>query len=184
MKAKSNVTSGMSWGGRSRDMQGCFVEGTQICLADERYVAVETLLPGEPNVMRPDGTPSPLLGGRAGLEEHQVIFFLTDHGHDLGVTQSHPMVVRREGQLSVVAALDVVVEDELLAFNPVDRRFFATVVEVERRDYGGLVYNIEIGGSGDPNSHFIVANGIVTGDLYLQQRLAEKAAGHHTSWAA
>lgn len=184
MKAKSNVKSGMSWNGRSRDMQGCFVEGTQICLADERYVPVETLLPGEPNIMRPDGTSSPLLGGRAGLEEHPVIFFLTDHGHDLGVTQSHPMVVCRDGKVSVVAAQDVVVDDELLAFNPVDRGFFATVVEVERRHYGGLVYNFEIGGSIAPKSHFIVANGIVTGDLFLQQQLAHQSHGHHASLAA
>lgn len=178
MKLKSKITSGATYSGRnavSFATQGCFVEGTQIRLGDGRLVCVEDLLPGRPTVLRPDHSISPVLLGRAGPEEPDVFYFTTDHGNRLGVTQYHPMVVWYAGNPHVMPAMDLEAGDQILVYTPDDDHLLEEVVNIEQRPYSGTVYNFEIEGSDVAASHFVVANGIVTGDLYLQQRVTRRA---------
>lgn len=46
-----------------------------------------------------------------------------------------------------------------------------------------VVWNLELEGSQDLGDHYVLANGVVTGDLYIQMRLQKKAA-HTGRWVS
>ena len=145
--------------------QGCFIAGTRLRLADQSEIAVEHVK-GDEVFARPDRTAARSLGGRAGPEVPPVLFLSTASGHHLGVTRTHPMVVQRAHTLEVLAAADLRVGDLLLVHTPAGLTP-TPVTSLDWRVYHGRGYNLRIAGH-VPHEHFVVANGIVTGDLHLQ----------------
>ncbi len=156
-----------------RDLPGCFIEGTRIRLEDGSEIAIEEFC-GEEFVGLADGTGSTLHEGLTGPAEQPILSILTSHGQRLGVTATHPMVVERQGELEIVAASALGVGDRLPAFVGC-RQVRSQIQSIEQKNYAGTVYNIQVRGGIDPETHFIIANGIVTGDLYLQMQIEKTA---------
>ena len=142
--------------------------------------AIQDLLPEAPAVCRGDRAPADIVIGTAGPEEPPVYFIKTACGVELGVTEFHPMIVVRLGRMQIVAARDVLVNDQMPALPKDGGTPSLTGVDaIECRHYPGIVYNIEIDGTRAPQTHLIVANGVVTGDLYLQHIIERAQQGSH-----
>lgn len=182
MKTRTNVRSGAFYTGRGTggnkrsgirtvrvakawDTTGCFVEGTRIRLSDGTDLAVERFT-GTEQVSRSNGTFSPVAHGRSGPEVPPVLTLTTESGHRLGVTRTHPMVVQRPGMLEILAASQLRVGDLLLVTEGAGL-VPSRVTSLEWNACRGRVYNFALEGV-NPHDHFLVANGIVTGDLVLQ----------------
>lgn len=182
MNIRTGTKSG-TWPGRNTNRSvssaspGCFVRGTEIRLPEARASRIEDLVPGLSTVLRADGAAVRTVTGRAGPETPPVFFVTASSGDVLGVTEHHPMVVRRRGAIVVVAARDLALGDLLLRLAPDDERPVTTrVARIERRIVGDLVYNFEVEGSADVDSHLVVASNLVTGDLALQAEIERRLA--------
>lgn len=102
----------------------------------------------------------------AGGEKHPIKIFRLK-GLSIEVTQMHPMLTKHGLRL----AKDVQVGDLL----PDKEGNWLAVESIEQKklELGGLVWNFEIDtDSKDPKYHMVVADGVVTGDLFLQETLA------------
>ena len=102
----------------------------------------------------------------AGGEKHPVISFKLGE-LSVKVTQMHPMFTKHGLRL----AKDVKVGD----FLPDAQGNWRAVESITEQslDEGALVWNFEIDtDSKDPKYHMVLADGVVTGDLYLQETLA------------
>ena len=56
---------------------------------------------------------------------------------------------------------------------PVAAGGFTEITKLTPQKYEGLVYNFALPGDATKD-HLVVANGLVTGDLFLQEQLAKK----------
>ena len=99
----------------------------------------------------------------AGPEEHPVIRIATAAGHELTVTRFHPMMTTA----GIKPAVDLTRQDRLVtsSWKPV------RIKSLKKIAYSGLVYNFELPGEAELE-HLVVAEGLITGDLYLQRRLS------------
>ncbi|HET9237090.1 MAG TPA: Hint domain-containing protein [Oligoflexus sp.] len=123
----------------------------------------------------PEYTVSPWLTRGAftvGPEEKPVFKFTTDNGESISVTEKHPMVLNVNGEYELRVAREVKEGDLFVAKDGTSR----TVVRVESYKLpkeNNLVYNINTMGE-RVLDHVITANGILVGDLYLQNFLNER----------
>jgi intein/homing endonuclease len=108
-----------------------------------------------------------------GPEEKPVFKFTTDNGESITVTEKHPMVLNVDGEYELRLAREVREGDLFLAKDGTNR----VVVSIESymlpKD-NNLVYNVNTKGE-RVLDHVITANGILVGDLYLQNFLNERA---------
>ena len=51
-----------------------------------------------------------------------------------------------------------------------------SAIEWKSYDTAPVVWNLEIEAGADPSYHYVLADGIVTGDLYLQKQLKRQKA--------
>lgn len=143
---------------------GCFAAGTRIAIENRKTMPVELLLKGM-SVVDGQGEVRQVSKVVVGPEKEKIIAFRVASGEELRVSALHPMFTAR----GVVAAKDVRVADHLLAATGGYRE----VLSIERIAYSGNVYNIVLDGpNSSDDAHQVVANGLVTGDLLLQQRLS------------
>jgi hypothetical protein len=147
-----------------RGTGGCFAEDTQIQLEDGRSVSVSALRDG-------DRIWNPVLG--KGQAIHKVIagqeslplYRVIQNDSVLRVTEAHPFLT----PLGIIAAKDLQAGDLI---PDTDGRWMPVQsVTRETEGYGRKVWNFEIvSDSPTEDSHMLLANGIITGDLYLQKR--------------
>lgn len=85
----------------------------------------------------------------------------------INVTRNHPMVTPR----GVIAAFKVTDNDQIM----IDGDSWSQVVKVSEIPFEGeepIVWNLELESTGeDDDSHFVLANGIITGDLFIQNKI-------------
>ncbi len=141
---------------------GCFVAGTRIELPGGETVPVEKLAEGM-EVSRPDGSSGRIFRVVAGPELEPIVDLRTEDGQRLRVTQKHPMVTERGFR----KAKDLKAGDRLFTREgkPVAIR------SLHLRRYQGQVYNFELQGVMN-EAHQVLANGLVSGDLHLQELLS------------
>ncbi len=146
---------------------GCFVPKTQILMEPGKYVSIDQIRKGD-RVLDPV-THSEIAVTRviAGPEKEALYRFDLENS-EVTVTNGHPMVTL-EG---LKPAREVKLTDKLLLsdgkYHSLSKR------EIIAPEKNQQVWNIEIGNSSDKNQHMIEADGIVTGDLFLQNQLKTK----------
>ncbi len=145
-------------------MHGCFVAGTDIGIGKDLAIDVEDLKVGDAVVLS-NGKKSNVVKVVSGPEKHPVIKLQLVTGETLTVTQTHPMLT----ELGVIQAKDLSIGSRLLT----QKGHWATLTSISAEKYEGQVYNIELAGDHE-SDHLIYGNGVVTGDLYLQQKLQQK----------
>jgi hypothetical protein len=147
---------------RSRT-NGCFVAGTRIILKDGGTRLVQQVFSGT-KIHTAQGALVTVKDSVAGPEKHPVVRIETDAGHQISVTRSHPMLtpagLRLAGELEL--------GDKLVAAD----RSEVAITKLTPIEYNGLVYNFVLPGTGQ-QAHLVNAEGLLTGDLYLQQKLSK-----------
>lgn len=144
-------------------MHGCFISGTKIKLSKELEVPVEKFRAGD-SVMLSNGQRAKIAKVVSGPENKPVIKMTLATGESITVTETHPMLT----EMGVVQAKDLRIGSRLLT-----EKGWAMLQSMSKEKYSGLVHNIELVGA-QQSDHLIYGNGIVTGDLYLQQQLQSK----------
>jgi hypothetical protein len=143
---------------------GCFIEGTHIYIGHGRSVLVENIGIGF-GVVNMANKHLTVKNAVVGPEKHPIIQISTQGGHKIGVTRTHPMWTPS----GLKMAKDLNKGDLLMTAKGAP----VAITSLRRVPYSGQVYNIALPGTGTRN-HLIIADGLVTGDLYLQQKLSTK----------
>ena len=144
---------------------GCFVAGTRILVGRDRWVPVEKL-GVDSDVLTSDGRKVRSLRAVAGPEKEKVFAIKVEGGRSVTVTSLHPMMTARGLRI----ARDLTADDKIL-----DQKGEPVAIEsIERKAYTGQVYNFALPGVAQ-GDHLIVAEGLVTGDLFLQEKLSTAA---------
>lgn len=155
-------------------VQGCYAAGTQITLADGTTgMAIEDFSGNQDEyVVDGDGRRRLVGGTTAGREPKPMIRLKTDRGHDLLLTEGHP-VIKADGKAVKAKALTVGEAVRTLEGE-------ATLTEVGPETYEGRVHNLVLAPV-DQSSHLppdegstLYAGGILTGDGQMQNWLARQ----------
>jgi hypothetical protein len=149
----------------NKRMHGCFIEGTKISLNKSDKLEIQDLQVGD-SVYLSNGTKSKIQKIVKGPEVKPVVEVQLLTGESLTVTDTHPMLT----EAGVVQAKDLSIGHRLLT----EKGHWAPIQSLSTKKYDGLVYNIELGGDREQD-HLVYGNGVVTGDLYLQQQLQKPA---------
>lgn len=144
---------------------GCFVKGTQIALSKDISVPIERLNAGQ-SVMLADGRFAKITRIIAGPEHKPVVAFETAAGQKVTVTSEHPLLT----QTGMKLAKDISIGDQLKSASGQ----FVTIKAIRTKAYKGKVYNFELAGSAREADHSVIANGLVSGELYLQNLMSGK----------
>lgn len=144
------------------EWRGGLVAGSKVVLAGGSAVAVEYLLRNH-FVQRPDGSVTRIVSVQAVRVEQRVCFVSTAAGVSLGAMPAQPIVCR----CGIKPAAELRAGEELLlGWNE-----YAPVTQVRSEQYEGHVYFLEIEGDAAPGRHYMIANGIVVGDITIVRRL-------------
>ncbi len=144
---------------------GCFIKGTKINITKETAIAIEKLHAGDA-VMLADGRFAKIERVIAGPEHKPVVAFETSAGKKLTVTSEHPLLTKGGMKL----AKDISIGDELKAANGK----FVSITAIAQKKYTGQVYNFELAGTAKEADHSVIAEGLISGELYLQNLLSGK----------
>ncbi|MGR6874982.1 Hint domain-containing protein [Pseudomonas sp. HK3] len=145
--------------------QGCFAEGADILMADGSLKKVEDFTADKTELVRgAEGSVLTVLGTSKGIESKPMVRIKTDGGHELLVTETHAIVLIDGAKV----AMDVVVGDKINV-----QKGTANVSHVSREDYDGKVYHLILSErkASLAASGTLYANGILTGDLRMQEAL-------------
>jgi len=153
---------------REPRITGCFVEGTLLRTGEQAMTPVEKLMPKD-TVLDAKNRPRQVLRAVAGPEKEKVLYLTTVSGQRLGVSEGHPMMTAR----GLILARELTPADKLLRANGT----YSELAGIERVLYTKLVYNIALDGTeSEVETHLLQSNGLITGDLVLQNSLAKPAA--------
>ena len=147
-------------------MDGCFAKGTRVKLAHDVAVPIEKLHPGN-RVMLADGRLAVIKRMTAGPESLPMIEIETSLGHKIMITSEHPLVTAK----GVKMAKDIALGDQLKS--GADGKF-VSILSIGKKIYTDLVYNFEVEGSAAERDHLVIAEGLVSGELYLQNKLSNQ----------
>lgn len=150
---------------------GCFAAGTMIHVSKDKAVEVQTLQKGDYVYNPITDRRQKLVEVVAGPEE-QDLFRFSFNDSELVVTYDHPMTTKR----GVVMAAEVTANDQILIEG---NKWVAATIET-LPSHGQTVYNFVLEGDHQRQNHMILANGVVTGDLYLQRRI--KKENENSAW--
>jgi len=150
---------------------GCFEYHTKIRMADGSDKEIAAIEIGD-QVLNPVlGKPARVKRTTKGPEVYPLVVVQVG-GDTVRVTRQHPMLTAK----GLKAAWYLAVGDQIRDLNGKWRRVDKISHEVTRNP----VVNIEIeGASSDPSDHALLADGVITGDLYLQERLGENLTVGH-----
>lgn len=151
---------------------GCFVKGTKVNVTDKDSVAIEKLHVGQ-KVYLADGRYSKISRVVAGPEHKPVIAFKTESGAKITVTSEHPLLTRSGMKL----AKEIAIGDEL---KDAEGKF-VTITSIATEKYKDKVYNMELEGTAAEADHTIVANGLLSGELYLQNKMSGKGRSENAN---
>lgn len=149
----------------------CMAEGTRVTRADGQPVTVERVKVGDKLLANGKGLALTVTTVHRGGESKPLVKLRDDHGGEVRVTETHPMVTVARG---VVQAGELKPGEAVLT-----RAGARTLVSVERVPYEGRVFNFSLGtpeelaGLG-PEAHTMFANGFLVGDSLLQTELEKQ----------
>lgn len=162
----------------------CFAAGTMIRRADGAIVPVETVEAGDLIIANESGTPLTVTATTRGTEIEPVVRLKTSLGHELMLTSKHLVITT----LGAVPAEQITTMSQVYTEDGI-----ASIVEVERVRYDGIVYNLSVGtpeeiamASGIDRTLF--AGGIRVGDNEMQfdmERASVRASAvrtPHPAW--
>jgi len=143
-------------------LTGCFLEGTLIRLANNSLKPIEHLDHSD-RVWNPFRKEGLLIKRKVfGLEKDPLIRIHAGNSK-LVVTENHPMISRT----GVVAAKTLRVGDQLFS-----EKGWQEISHLDSMKTDRNVWNLELSVAGHSvKDHSVAANGIVTGDLLIQERL-------------
>jgi hypothetical protein len=152
-----------------RNNDGCFDELTKIRMADGSDRIITNLRKGElvwnPVTNKPARITKLTIG-----PENKPLLNVTIGNSTVRVTDSHPFMTRR----GWVMARDLNKGVEVLTSG----KNFLPVSKVELGASGRTVVNLALEGPADQHDlHYVLADGVVTGDLVIQNMIAPRAAG-------
>lgn len=142
----------------------CLAGGTGVTMADGGTRKIETLRPGNKVLTGADGKVMAVDSTLKGTEAIPMIRLKTREGHDLLLTDGHPVVTPQ----GVVLARALAAGDRV-----VTRQGTATLVSVARERFDGFVWNLNVGARQEnfsklaDNTTFF-ANDILVGDNQMQ----------------
>lgn len=150
------------------DLQwGCLPTGTLVTLADRTQKPIEDISPYE-LVLGPDGRPWEAFGKLTG-DEAELIVVTAEDGTVARMTGEHPVITGTDGQGRPrwTAAWQLAVGTPLVTAKGASK-----VTAVERRPYGGKVYNIALRPQGAEHAPkrgaSFYADGLLVGDQTMQ----------------
>ncbi|WP_141736085.1 Hint domain-containing protein [Oligoflexus tunisiensis] len=152
----------------TRGPEGCFAKDTQIRLPDGRDVSIQSLKAG-------DKVWNPLLKRAVSVAkvvrgpENKPLYQIVQGDRTVRVTQTHPFVT----PLGLIPASQLRVGDLIQSE---DGRWAAVdAVVKETQKYDDDVFNLELAADAYTEAaHMVVANGIMSGDLFLQKRVQSR----------
>ena len=144
---------------------GCFARGTNIQMAGGKLLPVEQIRKGM-EVLTAAGEPREVLRSVAGPEKKPVITIRTLDRKSVTVTQGHPVMTRR----GLKPAAELVATDEIRT----EPKGFVGLASLTFSACAGNVYNFELSGA-EETDHLIAVEGLVLGELALQEKLSAKA---------
>ena len=152
-------------------VMGCFAPGASILMADQTTKKAELVRSGDLlwNPMR--WKAARVKNISVGREKLKLIELGYREGQKLvsvKVTTEHPILTLKGIKLADQVSLEDSIQGTGLKFHR---------VTLKRRlplDPNQMVYNFELEGSASADDHWILADGVVTGDLFLQRALKQK----------
>jgi hypothetical protein len=151
-----------------RNHDGCFDESTHIRMADGTDKRITDLKKGDQVFNPATGRPATISKLVAGPEFKPLLHVSVD-GRLVKVTQTHPFMTRK----GWVQARHLKKGDEVRTA----RNGYLPVSQMEWGETGRLVVNLALEGSADqPELHYVLADGVVTGDLVIQNLLEARAS--------
>ncbi|MDC3962096.1 Hint domain-containing protein [Polyangium jinanense] len=146
-------------------LKTCFAEGTEIRRADNTLLPVERFSVGDKVIANDRGLVLTVTGVVNGGESKPLVNLYDSHGHDLLVTEMHPVVTTRRG---VVKAGDLTEGDEVMT-----EKGPAVLMSVQRVTYDRAVYNLSLGtpeelARAGKENRTMFAEGYLVGDNEMQ----------------
>jgi hypothetical protein len=148
-----------------RTLNGCFDQNTRLRMADGKDMVIAAISAGDLVWNPATKKPAKVVEVVKGLE-HKAMYEIGFAGKKVLVTDTHPMPVAS----GLKRADQVTTADYLYDENGVIHR--VTLVEKAKDTGKELVVNVRLEGSGSNADHFVLADGVVAGDLHLQRKLA------------
>ncbi|WP_309887662.1 Hint domain-containing protein [Archangium sp.] len=149
----------------------CMAEGTQVTTAEGKKVAVEQVKVGDKLLSDGKGVALTVTTVSRGGETKPLVKLRDDKGHEVQVTETHPMVSARRG---LVQAGELKVGEAVMTSAGATK-----LVAVERVPYQGMVYNFALGtpeelAKAGPEARTMFANGFLVGDSKSQAALEKE----------
>ncbi|MES2744637.1 MAG: Hint domain-containing protein [Bdellovibrionota bacterium] len=150
---------------------GCFEEKTSIQMADGSSKLAAEIRAGDLVFNPKTGRPHMIRKVIAGPERWPLLEVKAG-GKSVTVTGEHPFLTK----LGLKPAYKLTSADILIE-GDAETQVEAVIAEERALDAKAPeVWNFELVGSSDPDDHYVLANGVMTGDLYLQQKLGNQGA--------
>ena len=142
---------------------GCFAKGTSIQLTQNIALPVESLKAGM-KVLLSDGRLARITRVIAGPEEKAMVAIETESGHKIVVTSEHPLLT----QAGLKLASDLALSDQL----KIHGKNFSSIKSIRQKQSTEKVYNFEVDGDSANANHLVIAAGLVSGDLFIQNQMS------------
>ena len=158
-----------------RTMHGCFDPATKIRMADGKDRRIESLQIGDLVLNPVTGKTAPVVritkGPEAGKGLYLIGFKAAGSTTTVKVTGKHPFMTEH----GLRTASQLAKGDRILTANGTFRKLDIASALPERA--GQIVINIVVGSPGfEAREHMVLADGVVSGDLMLQERLENMTA--------
>jgi len=141
----------------------CVADGTEVDMAGGRKKKIEEIVAGDHVRTNRRGRSMPIQSTLRGIEEVSMIRLKTDNGHDLLLTEGHPVVTPS----GVVLARLLKLGDRVIT-----REGTARLISLQREMFGGHVWNLNVGDAqavtSRPDQTTFFANGVLLGDNEMQ----------------
>ena len=149
----------------------CMAEGTQVVTAEGKPVTVEQVKVGDKLLSNGKGLALTVTTVSRGGETKPLVKLRDEKGHEVRVTDTHPMVSAKRG---LVQAGELKVGEVVLT-----QAGPTKLVGVERVPYQGMVYNFALGtpeelAKAGPEARTMFANGFLVGDSQSQAALEKE----------
>ncbi|HSY50220.1 MAG TPA: Hint domain-containing protein [Thermoanaerobaculia bacterium] len=141
----------------------CLADGTEVELKDGRMKKIENVAAGDTVLTNRRGTAMRVHSTLKGTEEVPMIRFKTENGHELLLTDGHPVVTPG----GVMLARLLKTGDRVIT-----REGPSRIVSLGREMFGGHVWNLNVGDgqqvASRPDATTFFANGVLVGDNEMQ----------------
>lgn len=151
---------------------GCFADETMITLADGKTQKRITELTERDQVWNPMTRRAQKIARMTRGPENVPMFDIQIEGKTVRVTGTHPFPTSQGPKPAFELQEGDRVRTEQGAMGVIQKIAIAPA-----GDKAPVVWNLELDAGEDLRDHYVLANGVVTGDLYIQTRLQKNAAG-------